>query len=61
MLAIANVLGADTADLSTADMGPAIADSMARPGIRVLRLRTDRDRNVALHREVQAAVDGVLA
>ncbi|MEX2446381.1 MAG: 2-succinyl-5-enolpyruvyl-6-hydroxy-3-cyclohexene-1-carboxylic-acid synthase, partial [Dehalococcoidia bacterium] len=32
----------------------AIADALARPGLDVLELRTERDRNVALHREVWA-------
>ena len=32
----------------------AIGDALQRPGLDVLELRTDRDRNVALHREVWA-------
>jgi 2-succinyl-5-enolpyruvyl-6-hydroxy-3-cyclohexene-1-carboxylate synthase len=61
ILAVAAILGAETADLSPGDVGDAVAGSMARPGIRVLRMRTDRARNVVLHRIIQAAVDEALA
>ncbi|HET7727614.1 MAG TPA: 2-succinyl-5-enolpyruvyl-6-hydroxy-3-cyclohexene-1-carboxylic-acid synthase [Candidatus Limnocylindrales bacterium] len=55
VLAVAAALGAQTADLEPGRIGEAIAASLARPGIRVLRLRTDRRRNVELHREITAA------
>ncbi|MCY7418196.1 MAG: 2-succinyl-5-enolpyruvyl-6-hydroxy-3-cyclohexene-1-carboxylic-acid synthase, partial [Chloroflexi bacterium] len=61
ILAVAGTLGAETAELGTADIEPTIAASMARPGVRVLRLRTDRARNVVQHRAVQQAVDEALA
>ena len=61
VLAIASVLGAETADVTSATIGAAIAESMARPGVRVLRLGTDRLQNVVLHRQLQAAVDEALA
>ncbi len=61
VLAIAGILGAETADLMPGAIGAAVAASIGQPGVRVLRLRTDRTRNVALHRSVQDAVDRVLA
>jgi len=61
ILAVAGILGAETVELAPADIGPTLAASMARPGIRVLRLRTDRAQNVAQHRAVQQAVDEALA
>ena len=39
-----------------ADLGDAIRDSVGRPGVRVIELRTERARNLELHREVAAAV-----
>ncbi len=38
------------------DITAAIAAALARPGLDVLELRTERDRNVALHRQVWARV-----
>jgi len=34
------------------DVTSAIADALARPGLDVIEVQTDRDRNVALHRQV---------
>ncbi len=60
VLAIAGILGAETADLEPPRIGAAIADSMGRPGVRVLRLRTDRARNQLLHqRVVDAAIEAL--
>jgi hypothetical protein len=39
----------------------ALAETVARPGVRVLSFRTDRARNVELHREAAAAVADVLS
>jgi 2-succinyl-5-enolpyruvyl-6-hydroxy-3-cyclohexene-1-carboxylate synthase len=61
VLAIARVLGAETAELMPGTIGAEVAASMGRPGVRVLRLRTDRARNVMLHRQVQVAVEAALA
>ena len=56
ILAVARILGAETADLQPGGIGAAVAGSMARPGVRVMRLRTNRARNVVLHRLVLDAV-----
>jgi 2-succinyl-5-enolpyruvyl-6-hydroxy-3-cyclohexene-1-carboxylate synthase len=60
VLAIARVLGAETAELTPGSIGATVAASMGRPGVRVLRLRTDRARNVVLHRQVEDAVEVAL-
>ncbi len=55
VLAVARILGAEVADLEPGSIGDVIERSMRRPGVRVLRLRTDRGRNVELHHRVAAA------
>ena len=55
LLAVARILGAEADDLEPGSVGPVIRDSMTRPGVRVLRLRTDRGRNVELHARVTTA------
>ena len=47
--------------MTHADLEAAIRDSIGRPGVRVLELRTDRARNVELHRAAAAAVQQALA
>lgn len=58
-------LGAEHRRVGPADLEAALAASVGRPGVRVLELRTDRARNLALHRdvaaEVQRALHGALA
>ena len=44
-----------------ADLDAAIRSSIGRPGVRVLELRTDRARNVELHRDVADVVSRELA
>ena len=44
-----------------ADLGTAIRDSVGRPGVRVLELRTERARNLELHRDVADVVARALA
>lgn len=60
VLAVARALGAETEELAPGRVGEAVgravAASLERPGIRVLRLRTDRTRNVELHRRIAEAV-----
>ncbi len=53
---IVEALGGQYRRVGPADLGDAIADSIVRPGVQVLSLRTDRARNVELHREAAAAV-----
>ncbi len=57
---IAEALGATYRRVGAADLGEALADSIARPGVQVLSLRTDRARNVELHRDAAAAVAAAL-
>ena len=58
---IVTALGAEHRLVGPADLGTAIADSVGRAGVRVLELRTDRARNVELHRDVAAVVGRALA
>jgi 2-succinyl-5-enolpyruvyl-6-hydroxy-3-cyclohexene-1-carboxylate synthase len=58
---IVTALGGEHRLLGPADLHPAIADSIGRPGVRVLELRTDRIRNVDLHRDVAQVVQRALA
>jgi 2-succinyl-5-enolpyruvyl-6-hydroxy-3-cyclohexene-1-carboxylate synthase len=53
---LARALGAEHADLEPGAIGAAVEASIGRPGIRVLELRTERERNVELHRACTAAV-----
>jgi 2-succinyl-5-enolpyruvyl-6-hydroxy-3-cyclohexene-1-carboxylate synthase len=55
VLAVARAFGVTTIDLEPVTMGEAITAALGRSGVHVLRLRTDRARNVMLHRQVQAA------
>jgi 2-succinyl-5-enolpyruvyl-6-hydroxy-3-cyclohexene-1-carboxylate synthase len=43
-----------------ADIGPAIVEAMTAGGARVVHVRTDRDANVAVHRELNAAIAAAL-
>ncbi|MBF6606117.1 MAG: 2-succinyl-5-enolpyruvyl-6-hydroxy-3-cyclohexene-1-carboxylic-acid synthase [Chloroflexi bacterium] len=53
-------LGGEHRQVGPGEIGPAVAGSLDRPGVRVLELRTDRTRNVALHRASAAAVSDAL-
>jgi 2-succinyl-5-enolpyruvyl-6-hydroxy-3-cyclohexene-1-carboxylate synthase len=57
---IVEALGGEFREVTAGDLGAAIADSLARPGVQVLRLRTDRAANVRLHRDAAAAVAAAL-
>jgi len=58
---IVTALGGEHRVVGHADLGASIRDSAGRPGIRVLELRTDRARNLQLHREVAAVVQRAIA
>ena len=58
---IVTALGGEHRLLAPTDLRDAIADSIGRSGVRVLELRTDRARNVELHREVAGVVARALA
>ncbi|MBF8290313.1 MAG: 2-succinyl-6-hydroxy-2,4-cyclohexadiene-1-carboxylic acid synthase/2-oxoglutarate decarboxylase [Chloroflexi bacterium] len=58
---IVTALGGEFREVSAGDLRAAIADSLARPGVQVLRFRTDRDTNVRMHREAAAAVSAAVA
>jgi 2-succinyl-5-enolpyruvyl-6-hydroxy-3-cyclohexene-1-carboxylate synthase len=60
LAAVARALGADVTELGASGIGRAVARSMGHPGIHVLRLRTERARNVELHRRVlDAAIEAL--
>ena len=53
---IVTALGGEHALVGQRDLRAGLERSIGRPGVQVLELRTDRARNVVLHREVAAAV-----
>jgi 2-succinyl-5-enolpyruvyl-6-hydroxy-3-cyclohexene-1-carboxylate synthase len=58
---IVKALGGEHLQVSPGDMAAVFEASVGRPGVRVIELRTERARNVQLHREVAAAVQAALA
>jgi 2-succinyl-5-enolpyruvyl-6-hydroxy-3-cyclohexene-1-carboxylate synthase len=58
---IVTALGAEHRCVTHDDLEAAIRESIGRVGVRVLELRTERERNVQLHREAAAAVQRALA
>ena len=58
---IVTALGGQYRSVGPEDLRQALADSIGRPGVHVLGFRTDRARNVELHREAAAAVAQALA
>jgi 2-succinyl-5-enolpyruvyl-6-hydroxy-3-cyclohexene-1-carboxylate synthase len=57
---LVTALGAEHRLVAAGELRPALEASLGAPGVRVLELRTDRARNVALHREAAAAVAAAL-
>jgi 2-succinyl-5-enolpyruvyl-6-hydroxy-3-cyclohexene-1-carboxylate synthase len=53
---IVGALGGEYVAVGPRNLRTEIVDSVGRPGVRVLRLRTERTRNLELHREAAAAV-----
>ena len=58
---IVTALGGEYRAVGASTLRDALADSIGRPGVRVLGFRTDRARNVELHRQAAAAVAAALA
>ena len=58
---IVAALGGEHRPIESAHLQAAIRDSVGRPGVRVLELRTDRAQNLQLHRELAAVVAKALA
>jgi 2-succinyl-5-enolpyruvyl-6-hydroxy-3-cyclohexene-1-carboxylate synthase len=57
---IVAALGGEYRATAPGELRSALADSLQRPGVQVLALRTDRARNVELHRQAAAAVETAL-
>ncbi|OGO56922.1 MAG: 2-succinyl-5-enolpyruvyl-6-hydroxy-3-cyclohexene-1-carboxylic-acid synthase [Chloroflexi bacterium RBG_16_72_14] len=57
---IVSALGSEHRRVGHRELAGAIAESIGRPGVQVLELRTDRARNVALHSEVARVVAAAL-
>ncbi len=53
---IVTALGGEHVTVGHAELRARVEASIGRPGVRVLELKTDRARNVALHRDVAAVV-----
>jgi 2-succinyl-5-enolpyruvyl-6-hydroxy-3-cyclohexene-1-carboxylate synthase len=58
---IVTALGGEYRSVGPGGLRAAVADSLGRPGVQVLSFRTDRARNVELHREAAAAVADALS
>jgi 2-succinyl-5-enolpyruvyl-6-hydroxy-3-cyclohexene-1-carboxylate synthase len=54
-------LGGEHRCVTPGELGEAIRDAVGRAGVQVLELRTDRARNLQLHRELAATVQQALA
>jgi 2-succinyl-5-enolpyruvyl-6-hydroxy-3-cyclohexene-1-carboxylate synthase len=57
---LVQALGARHERLPTSDVARLVRHSLAQPGVRILEVRTERARNVELHRAVQASVAGAV-
>jgi 2-succinyl-5-enolpyruvyl-6-hydroxy-3-cyclohexene-1-carboxylate synthase len=61
MAAVVRTFGAGYAEPGAHDLREAIDWSLAAPGVNVVHLRTDRARNLELHREVAAVVQAAIS
>ncbi len=57
---LVTALGAEHRAVAAGELRAALETSLGAPGVRVLEVRTDRARNVGLHREATAAVAAAL-
>jgi 2-succinyl-5-enolpyruvyl-6-hydroxy-3-cyclohexene-1-carboxylate synthase len=57
---IVTALGSEHRLVGPAELDAAVRDSVSRPGVRVLELRTERARNLELHRDLAATVQRAL-
>jgi len=57
---LVTALGAEHQAVTAADLRPALEAALGAPGVRVLVLRSDRARNVALHHEAAAVAQSAL-
>ena len=60
MAAVVQAFGAGYAEAGAHDLREAVGWAIAAPGVNVVRLRTDRARNLELHREVAAVVQAAI-
>ncbi len=58
---VIEAFGGTCRDAGERDLAKSIREALGRPGVNVVRLRTERARNLALHREVAAVVQRALA
>ncbi len=58
---VIEAFGGTCRDADAHDLAYAIREALGKPGVNVVRLRTERARNLALHREVAAVVQRALA
>ena len=58
---VIEAFGGTCRDTDARGLAGTIGEALGRPGLNVVRLRTDRARNVVLHREVAAVVQRALA
>jgi 2-succinyl-5-enolpyruvyl-6-hydroxy-3-cyclohexene-1-carboxylate synthase len=59
--AVIRALGAGYREATHRDLAAAIGEAFAAPGLNVVHLRTDRARNLVLHRDVAAVVQAAMA
>jgi 2-succinyl-5-enolpyruvyl-6-hydroxy-3-cyclohexene-1-carboxylate synthase len=58
--AVVRAFGASYREAGAGDLATAIREAVGAPGVNVVHLRTDRTRNLALHRDVAAVVQAAI-